>query len=157
MRRHFLRRSAGSLLLAGAAAAGLVSASRAEPRKGHRIVLHVGGNDPVQMKVALNNITAAQEAYEAAGETVAIELVANGGGFAMLRADVSPVRDLLTEIHKRYPAVVFSACQNSRKGVAAAEHKTLAEVLEVPEARDVPAGIVRLTQLQEQGWTYVRV
>jgi uncharacterized protein len=26
----------------------------------------------------------------------------------------------------------------------------------VPEARVVPAGVVRLTELQEQGWSYIR-
>ncbi len=109
------------------------------------------------MKTALNNVNAAQEAYAARGETIAIELVTKGGGFAMLRADVSPVRAHLAEIRRRYPAVVFAACQNTRRSLAEAEHKAIQDIPEVPEATDVPAGIVRLTESQEQGWAYIRV
>jgi len=50
--------------------------------------------------------------------------------------------------------VVFSACQASRTGFAAAEGH---DIPQVPEATDVPYGIVRLNELQEQGWSYVRV
>ncbi len=153
MRRRFLRQTAGGLVLA---AASLVPVA-AEQRTVHRIVLHVGSNDPAAMRTALNNITAAQEAYAAGAEPLSLELVANGGGYAMLRADVSPVRERIAEVHKLYPAVVFAACQNTRRGLAETEHKTIAEITQVPEATDVPAGIVRITELQEQGWTYIRV
>ncbi len=66
------------------------------------------------MTTALNNINAAQEAYAARGETVAIELVANGG-FTMPRADISPVRAQLA-------------------------HKAIQDIPEGPEATDVPPG-----------------
>ena len=144
-------------LLAGATALGFVARASAQERKPHRIVLHVGSADPALMAIALGNIQNAQETYAARGETVSIELVANGGGYTMLRADTSPVKERLAQIHALYPAVVFSACQMSRKGQAAAEHKSPDQIPEVPEATDVPAGIVRLTELEEQGWSYIRV
>ena len=153
MRRRVLGLSAGGLVLAGAT----VSRLDAAEGKGHRIVLHVGSNDPASMRVALNNISAAQQAYAELGEPLRMELVANGGGYTMLRADTSPVRDRLAEIHRLYPAVVFSACQSTRRGLAEAEHKAVSDIPEVPEATDVPAGIVRITELQELGWTYIRV
>jgi hypothetical protein len=109
------------------------------------------------MLVALSNITAAAETYAAKNETVAIELVANGPGYTMLRADTSPVKPQIAEIHARFPFVVFAACQRSRRGAAKAEGKAAQEIPEVPEATDVPAGIVRLSELQEQGWSYIRV
>lgn len=148
MRRRFL---------AGAAALGLATTVRAEERKLHRIVLHVGSNDPASMRVALNNIENAHTAYAERGDTLSLELVANGGGYVMLRADMSPVRERLAEIHGLFPAVVFWACQMTRKTMAAAEHKQAADIAEVPEATDVAAGIVRITELQEAGWSYIRV
>lgn len=154
MRRRFV---GAGLVLAGAAVSRLGVPARAAGRAAHRIVLHVGSNDPASMRVALNNIENAHTVYAAQGETLSLELVANGGGYAMLRADISPVKERLAEIHGLFPAVVFSACQMTRKGVAAAEHKQLADIPQVPEATDVPAGIVRITELQEQGWTYIRV
>ena len=57
----------------------------------------------------------------------------------------------------RNKSVVFSACQMSRKAIAKAEGKAVQDIPQVPEATDVPAGIVRLSELQEQGWSYIRV
>ena len=154
MRRRFL---GGGLVLAGAVASRLVAPAKAAQRTAHRIVLHFGSNDPAAMRVALNNIENAHTTYAGLGQTVSIELVANGGGYAMLRADTSPVQERIAEIHRLFPAVVFSACQMTRKTLAAAEHKQPGDIPEVPEATDVPAGIVRIADLQEQGWTYIRV
>lgn len=154
--RRALGRSAGGLALA-AAALGAGAPASAQPARAHRVVFHVGSGDPGLMNVALHNITNLAEAYAAKGQTVAIELVANGPGYTMLRADTSPVKPFLAEVHKRYPFVVFAACQMSRKGAAAAEGKQPGDIPEVPEVTDVAAGVVRLTELQEQGWSYIRV
>jgi len=153
MRRRSLWASGGGFLLAAAG----IGAARAQPAASHKIVFHVGSGDPALMQVALLNIAAAATEYAEMGQTVAIELVANGPGYTMMRADTSPVKDALAETKRKYPFVVFSACQNSRKGAAAREHKTVAEIPEVPEATDVPAGVVRITELQEQNYHYIRV
>jgi uncharacterized protein len=151
-RRLFGRSGIIALATVPALAAG---AARAAEDKPHRLVIHVGGGDTGQMKVALANTVNAIEFYAKISKTIAIELVANGPGYEMLR-DTSPTKDRIAEIHKQYPFVVFSACQNSRAGLAKAEGKTIEQIVELPEATDVPAGIVRLSELQEQGWSYVR-
>jgi intracellular sulfur oxidation DsrE/DsrF family protein len=155
MNRRFLSRSAAGLVLAAAGTS--VSSARAEPRRPHRMVLHICNGDAGMMSVALHNIVAAADYYAAQGETVAIELVANGPGYAMMRADISPVKAQIADVHAKLPFVVFSACQNSRKAAAKAEGKAPQDIPEVPEATDVPAGVVRLSELQEQGWSYIRV
>jgi len=154
MYRRLFGRS-GLLVLA---AAPLLSAgaARADSERPHRLIVHVGGGTPSQMNAALSNIAATAEHYAEIGKTVAIELVANGPGYAMLRDDVSPVKARIAETHRKYPFVVFSACQNSRRGVAKAEGKTVEQIVEIPEATDVAAGVVRMIELQEQGWSYVR-
>ena len=154
MNRRFLSRSAAGLVLAATALRG---AKAAETPKQHRISFHIASADPTMMRVVLHNIAAAAEYYAAQNQTVAIELVANGPGYVMMRADKSPVAALIAETHAKYPFVVFSACQNSRKGAAKAEGKAVSDIPEVPEATDVPAGVVRLNELQEQGWSYIRV
>jgi uncharacterized protein len=155
MNRRFLSRSAGGLILAAGLAR--VFTARADEPQPHRISFHVGSADPVLMNVALHNIINAAEFYAAQHETVAIELVANGPGYTMLRADTSPVKALITEVHAKFPFVVFSACQNSRAAIAKAEAKAAQDIPQVPEATDVAAGVVRLNQLQEQDWSYIRV
>ena len=154
MNRRNLARAIGTAVFA---AAGLAGRARAATVAGHRIAFHVGAADPVLMRIALNNIAAAEVAYAAKGEPVAIELVADGGGYTMLRADKSPVADQVAALRRRYPAVVFSACQNSRRGQAAAEGKAPEDIPELEGVTDVPAGVVRLAELQEQGWSYIRV
>ncbi len=154
MNRRLFNRS-GLLALVAAPAMAAAAEAPAQPRP-HRIVIHVGGGSSSEMNVALSNILNIADYYGALATPVAIELVANGPGYAMLRDDVSPVKARLAEVHQKLPAVVFSACQNSRAAVAKAEGKTLAQIVQVPEATDVPAGVVRLSELQEQGWSYVR-
>jgi intracellular sulfur oxidation DsrE/DsrF family protein len=134
-----------------------VAAARADAPVRHRITFHVGGADPGTMALALHNIANAANYYAERNEKVAIELVANGPGYTMLRADTSPVKAAVAATKQKYPFVVFSACQNSRAAVAAAEHKSVAEILQLPEATDVAAGVARLAELQEQHYSYIRV
>jgi hypothetical protein len=153
MHRRSLGAATGGIMLA---ATGIVAARAEEPAT-HKMAFHVGSADPMMMRVALHNIAAAAEHYSEKHETVAIELVANGPGYTMLRADTSPVKEEVAATKKKYPFVVFSACQNSRKAVATAEHKAVQDIQELPEATDVQAGVVRLSELQEQNYSYIRV
>ena len=154
MYRRLFGRS--SLFVLAASPVLVASSARADGERAHRIAIHVGGGSPAEMNLALSNAVNAAEYYAKAGKTVAIEMVAMGPGYAMLREDVSPVKSRIAEIHQQFPFMVFSACQNSRRGVAKAEGKTIEQIVEIPEANDVPAGIVRLSELQEQGWSYLR-
>ncbi len=127
----------------------------AEPKLGgtHRLVLHVDQNDAAVMTMALGNAANAAAHYAREGESIALELVAYGPGLHMLRADTSPVKERLAAIHASLPHMTFSACNNTKAAMEKAEGK---EIVLLPEARLVPAGIVRLMELQEQGWSYVR-
>jgi uncharacterized protein len=120
---------------------------------GHRLVLQVDTNDTLAMNLALNNATAAKEYYSSRHEPVAIEIVAYGPGLHMLRADTSPIRTRLAAFHKSMPDVQLSACNNTLQGMETAEGK---KIDLMPEATVVPSGVVRLMELQEQGWSYVR-
>lgn len=145
----------GLLALAAAPVLDVKAAGAAEP-KPHRMVIHVGGGSPTEMNVALGDAVNAFVLYAERRQTLSVEIVANGPGYAMMRAGVSPVAARIAEIHAKYPAMVFSACQNSRRSVAKAEGKTVNQIEELPGVSDVPAGIVRLSELQEQGWSYIR-
>ena len=125
----------------------------AEEQAKHRLVLHVDQNDPAVMNMALGNAANAAKHFAEKGEPIALELVAYGPGLHMLRADTSPVKERLAAVHKSLPQMVFSGCNNSLQAQQQAEGK---QISLVPEARIVPAGIVRLIELQEGGWSYVR-
>jgi len=121
----------------------------------HRLALHVDQNDPALMNLALNNATNVIEYYRAKNEEVDVEIVTYGPGLHMLRADTSPVKDRLKKLKElAFPsAVQFSACANTRQGMEKTEGK---EVPILSEATLVPSGVVRLMELQEKGWSYIR-
>ena len=141
------------LALAGGSAATLLHA--AEP-KVHKIAVQVDQNDPKVMNLALNNVQNVTEYYREHHEDVQIEVVAYGPGLNMLRADKSPVKERLASIvqgNELSSKVTFSACANTKAAMEKAEGH---EIQIVPQASMVPSGVVRLSELQEQGYTYLK-
>jgi intracellular sulfur oxidation DsrE/DsrF family protein len=123
--------------------------------KPHRVAIQINQNDPQVMNLALNNATNVLEYYRAKNEDVEIDIVTYGPGLHMLRSDTSPVQDRLKRLKElAFPSKVqFSACNNTKQGMEKAEGKAISVV---PDATIVPSGVVRIMELQEQGWSYVR-
>jgi len=121
----------------------------------HRIVIHVDQNDPEVMNLALNNAKNVIDAYRAKNEDVNIEVVAYGPGLHMLRDDTSPVKDRIKEISElSFPSnITFSACNNTKQGM---EKREGHPITIIPQAHLVPAGVVRIMELEEQGYSYVK-
>jgi intracellular sulfur oxidation DsrE/DsrF family protein len=144
------------LLLTAPAVLGALGAPRSarSAAPSHRLALHVDRNEATIMNMALGNAGNAAAAFAARGEDIALELVAYGPGLTMLRADTSPVKDRLAALHEKLPQMVFSACHNTLEAVRRAEGK---DIPLLPQARIVPSGVVRLIELQEQGWSYIKV
>jgi hypothetical protein len=132
-----------------------VPGGAAESGKAHRIAIQVDQDDPALMNLVLNNVSNLMEYYHSKGEQAQIEVVAYGPGLNMLREDKSPVKDRIKHIKgASFPsAVSFSACGNTKTGM---EKREGHPVPIIAEATVVPAGVVRLTELQEQGWSYIR-
>jgi len=147
-----LRRLATIVLLSIALAS---AAFAADDKKPHRRAIHVDQNDPQVMNLALNNATNVIEYYRGKKEDVDVELVTYGPGLHMLRADTSPVQDRLKRLKElAFPGKIeFSACDNTKQGMEKAEGKAISIV---SDATLVPSGVVRLMELQEQGWSYLR-
>ena len=121
--------------------------------KTHRLVLQVNTNEPGTMNLALNNATNVEQHYKSLGEKIEIEVVTFGPGLHMLRDDTSPVKDRIKAIAEKSPAISFKACGNTQENMGKAENKAIPLVA---QATLVKSGVVRLMELQEQGWTYVR-
>src|SRR6266481_3474045 len=135
--------------------AGLASSALAADGKIHRIAIQVDQNDPQVMNLALNNATNVIEYYRGKNEDVEVDIVTYGPGLHMLRSDTSPVQDRLKRLMEMaFPGKIqFSACNNTKQGMEKAEGHAISIV---PDATIVPSGVVRLMELQEQGWSYVR-
>jgi intracellular sulfur oxidation DsrE/DsrF family protein len=122
-------------------------------KKPHQLILQVNTNEPAVMNLALNNATNVAQYYKDLGEKVSIEVVTFGPGLHMLRDDTSPVKARIKSIKESTPAISFKACGNTQENMHKAENK---EIPLVPEATVVKSGVVRVMELQEKGWTYVR-
>jgi uncharacterized protein len=129
------------------------SAPAAASKKAHRLVLQVNSNEPATMTLALNNATNVEQYYKERGEKIEIEIVTFGPGLHMLRDDTSPVKDRIKAIADKSTAISFKACGNTQENMGKAENKAIPLVA---QATLVKSGVVRLMELQEQGWTYVR-
>jgi len=121
--------------------------------KTHRVVIQVTENDPAVMNLALNNAENLVKFYKEKGEPLQIEFVAYGAGLNMFRSDTSPVKERLATITGHTKNVTFTGCGNTLNTQSKRESK---DITLVPEARLVPAGVARIVELEEQGWTYLR-
>jgi uncharacterized protein len=125
----------------------------AKQKHPHRLVVQVDVNDPAVMNLVLNNVSNVAQYYRALGQKVEIEVVAFGPGLHMLRDDTSPVKERIKSMSKTMPQLAFSACGNTRENMTRAEAK---DIPIISQAKVVKAGVVRLMELQERGWSYLR-
>ena len=123
------------------------------PSAQHKVAIQVNQNDKAAMDLALNNAKNIADYFKAKGETVAIELVAYGPGLHMLRSDTSPVKERISVMSLENPNMTFAACGNTQANQAKAENKP---VTLISEAKVTPSGVVRLMELQKQGYAYIR-
>jgi intracellular sulfur oxidation DsrE/DsrF family protein len=165
---HAERREAMTVLVdrvAGAAVAALVLAAcwvgaglaQTSPQTpappAHKVAIQVSENDKALMDLALNNARNVIDYYKAKGETAAVEIITYGPGLHMLRADTSPVKGRIGPMALEYPSLKLVACGNTQANQSKAEGK---EVRLLGEAIVAPSGVVRLMELQAQGYAYIR-
>lgn len=147
-------RKSSALTLAAKAPATKAPAAEAPPgKKEHHLILQVNSNDPAAMNLALNNAMNVTEYYKETGETVKIEVVTFGPGLHMLRGDTSPVKARIETMSLSNPEISFKACGNTQANMQKAENK---DIPIIREAEVVKSGVIRIMELQEQGWTYVK-
>jgi len=119
----------------------------------HHVAIHVDQDDPQVMNMALNNAQNVAAYYAGQGDEVVIEMVTYGPGLKMLVEKSSPVKDRISAMSLEMENITFAACGNTLAGM---EKKAGHAVPLMSEATVVPSGVVRLIELQEQGYAYVR-
>jgi intracellular sulfur oxidation DsrE/DsrF family protein len=134
----------------GAPAKISTAANQPQP---HRLAVQVDVNDAAVMNLALNNVSNAAQHYSELGQKVEIELVAFGPGLHMLRDDTSPVKARIKSMSEAMPNLTFAACGNTRENMTRAEAK---DIPLISQAKVTKSGVVRLMELQERGWSYLR-
>jgi uncharacterized protein len=128
----------------------VVPAQAGEP---HKLALQISDNTPEKMNAVLNVAANVSKYYSDKGQEVEIQIVAFNAGLHMLRDDTSPVKPRLSSFKQSMPNVSFIACDNTLHSMARTEGK---EPPLVENIEHVEAGVVRLIELAEKGWTIVR-
>lgn len=142
------------LLLTAAVASGAVQAggqaesveqvAEQKPFAESRVALQISDADPFKQHLILNVASNLIKHY--GPDEVDVEIVAFGPGLKLLLEDGEQA-DRIAALADQ--GVRFSACQNSTNNMS----KKLGQELDLnPAARIVPAGIVRLVQLDDAGY-----
>ena len=142
--KHILTSAAVALALAAPAFAEGVT---------HYVAVHVDESDPAVINMALNNVQNIARYYEGIGDEVVVEVVAYGPGLTMFIPDKSPVADRISTMSLEMDNLSFVACGNTHRKMS---EKAGADIALMDEATMVPSGVVRLIELQEQGYAYIR-
>lgn len=140
------------LITAAALSLAMASGALAEGQT-HHIAIHVNENNPQVMNIALNNAQNVANYYASKGDEVVIEMVAYGPGLKMFIPGKSPVEDRISAMSLELENLSFSACGNT---LAAMQKKAGHDIVLMSEATVTPSGVVRLIELQEQGYAYVK-
>jgi intracellular sulfur oxidation DsrE/DsrF family protein len=130
-----------------------VKLSDTTPQAMHRLAIQVDQNDKAVMDLALNNAKNVIDYYASKNESVAVEVVTFGPGLHMLRSDTSPVKERIAVMSLENSNLTFAACGNTQANQSKVENKP---VVLITEAKVTPSGVVRLMELQKQGYAYIR-
>jgi hypothetical protein len=119
-----------------------------------KVLFHLNSGNHERMQEVLDEAENMLRLYQASGQPARVEIVANGDGINLLRADVSPYAQRISELKKKYPNLVFAACQNTLDRLAL-DYGIVAKLL--PEASVIESGVAQIIRLQQQGWVYIQV
>jgi intracellular sulfur oxidation DsrE/DsrF family protein len=113
-----------------------------------KLVIQVSTADPQVQQIALNNAVNVQT--ELGIDNVDVEIVAYGPGLGML-TDKSGQAERVTSLAMQ--DIKFSACANT---MAKMEKKSGKKPVLLEGVEVVPAGVLRIMELQQQGYAYIR-
>jgi hypothetical protein len=119
-----------------------------------KVLFHLNSGNPERMQEVLDEAENMLRLYQASNQAARVEIVANGDGINLLRADVSPYAKRISQLQKQYPNLVFAACQNTLDRLAQ-DYGVVAQL--VPEAIVIDSGVAQIIRLQQQGWVYIQV
>lgn len=142
----------GGGLLAATAQAGSADAKEARQPTEHRVVILIDSDNEQVMRHAIGYTVNLSRAYAEKNETLKVEIVTNGSGIKLFRADTSPLQEPLAALRQNIPDVTYTVCDAALK---IAEQKEGKSIPLIPGAGLVPLGIGRVVELQETGWSYI--
>jgi len=139
-------------LLAGTAILTAGGAAARKDRLADGVVILIDSNEPYVMGYAISYSANLAKHFADKGARLLIEVVANGKGIDVFRADKTPLVEPLATLRQSVPNLTYSMCASSK---AIAEAKEQVSIPLIAGASLVPFGIGRVVDLQLTGWAYI--
>lgn len=118
-----------------------------------QFIVQVGSSDPVRLKNALDETENLLESSRRNGRSLQVEIIANGSGVDLLRADTSPFAQRIGAMKKEYPNLDFLACGQTLKKLREAG----IDVQLLPNTGVATSAADQITRRLKQKWAYLRV
>jgi intracellular sulfur oxidation DsrE/DsrF family protein len=135
-------------VLLGSVLAGPAQAGDSHPFATAHYVLQVSEDDPARWNLAMNNAQNLQNAY--GPDKVEVVIVAYGPGLKMLLKKAKTAKRVQS---LSMGGVEFDACHNTMKHMA----KKLGHMPAMNSvAKVVPGGVVRIGELEQKGYSYIK-
>lgn len=141
---------AGASILTATGAAD--AASTKEDRLADGVVILIDSNEPYVMGHAISYSANLARHFADRGAKLLIEVVANGKGIEVFRADKTTLAEPLATLRQTVPNLAYSMCASSK---AIAEAREQISIPLIAGANLVPFGIGRVVDLQLRGWAYI--
>jgi len=150
MRRNVLTRNVLLALVFGVSGLMADQKSNLNEKYLHHVVVQIDSKDPQVRKMSLNNVNALINYF--GKENIEVEVVIYGNKTGIDMAfEGSKLSERIKKMAQR-PNVRFSACGNSQKKY---EKRTGKKAHFLKEVTIVQAGVGRIIELQEEGYTYL--
>ena len=120
----------------------------------NKVIVHIADDKPVQLEQALGDIESLLRYYRDSHETARVQVVLNGRGVGLVRADTSAFAARIARLQKEYDNLTFAACQNTLERLHA-EQGVAIRLL--PGVIVIDSGVAEIMRRQSQGWTYLQV
>lgn len=119
-----------------------------------KVLFHLSTGDPAAFKETLSDVRGLMQHYRNRNINARVEVVANGSGLSMLRADTTPFAKEIKQLQAAHKNLRFVACKNTIDRLAR-EKGITAQLL--PGVVVIDSGVAQLMRRQQQGWAYIQV
>jgi intracellular sulfur oxidation DsrE/DsrF family protein len=125
-----------------------------QKQKNWRLMLHVSSYDPKRYGYLLHETEELLKTSLQNNEKVQIEMLTNGPGLALMKAQDESFTRKLTELANKYDNFRLLACEKALKRLKVEKGIDLKLV---PEATTVNSALHHVIQRQKEGWSYINI
>jgi intracellular sulfur oxidation DsrE/DsrF family protein len=116
------------------------------------VLFHINRNDVAGFQQVLNQVESLLAEYAGNLDNLHVEIVANGTGLNLYRADNARFADKIQKLRDMYKNVAFLGCENTYHRLSREYGQ---ELTLMPEIVMVRLGISHVLQRQRAGWAYI--